>query len=73
MSIAAQKHAKIIKPGNDALQLDTIHEKNGKRCLVFANMIEKRVLQALCSFGSHCSYPWLLFATSFGQGNALPL
>ena len=45
MSVAAQQDAEIIEPGHDALQLHAIHEKDGQRRLVLANMIEKRVLK----------------------------
>ena len=44
MTIAAQKHAKIVKPGHDALQFNAIHQENCERDLVLADIIEKGVL-----------------------------
>jgi hypothetical protein len=35
------------------LQLDTVHEKNRQRRLVFPDIVEKGVLKARYSFGGH--------------------
>jgi hypothetical protein len=45
MPIPAQQHTEIVEPGHVALQLNAIHEKDGQRSLVLANMIEKGVLK----------------------------
>ena len=42
MCIAAQQHAEIIKPGDDPLQLDAIHQKHGDRRLVLADVVQKQ-------------------------------
>jgi hypothetical protein len=53
MTIPAQEDAEIIEPSYNALELHAVHEKYGQRCLVLANMIEKRVLKALRAFCRH--------------------
>src|SRR5690349_16018800 len=47
VSVAAEKHAKIVEPGDNALQLDTIDEEDRERRLVLADVVEKGVLQVL--------------------------
>ena len=47
MTIATQQHAEIIEPGHHALQLDSVHQKNGERNFGLADVIEKSVLQVL--------------------------
>src|SRR5690242_2299588 len=39
MTVASQKHAEIVEPGHDALQLDAVDQENGERNLVLPNMI----------------------------------
>ena len=39
MGFAAQQYAKIVKPGDDPLQLDAIYEKYGYRQLVLADVV----------------------------------
>src|SRR5262245_7275933 len=53
MSISSQQHAEVIEPGHDALQLDTVHQKNCERYFTFADVIEKCVLQVLRTIGGH--------------------
>jgi hypothetical protein len=53
MTIAPQQHAEIVKPGDNALQLHSVHEKYGQWRLLLANVIEKRVLQTLRAFCCH--------------------
>ena len=53
VSVAPQQHAEIIEPGHHALQLDAVHQEDGERDLVLADVIEKRVLQVLRAVGSH--------------------
>jgi hypothetical protein len=55
LSIAAQQHAKIVKPGDHALQLYTVDQENGYRNLGLPNLIEKSILQILF-IGGH----WLI-------------
>jgi hypothetical protein len=55
LSIAAQQHAKIVEPGDHALQLYTVDKKNGDRNLGLPNLIEKGILQILF-IGGH----WLI-------------
>jgi hypothetical protein len=58
MPVTAQKNAEIVKPRDDALQLDAIDEKNGQRDLLLSDMIQKRVLQILSAFSGHKFYPF---------------
>jgi hypothetical protein len=60
MSVPPQQYAEIIEPGYDALQLDTVHEKNRERDLGFTDVIEKGVLQILGSFRRHLPFSFLL-------------
>jgi hypothetical protein len=47
MRVAPQQHTEIIEPGDDALKLDPVDEKDRNRRLVFANMVQKHVLNVL--------------------------
>ena len=53
MAVAAEQHAEIIEPSDNALQLHSVHEKYRQRRLRLANVIEKRVLQTLRAFCCH--------------------
>jgi hypothetical protein len=53
MPVAAKKDAKIIEPGDNALKLDAVHEKDRERDLVLAYEVQERVLQILGAFSSH--------------------
>src|SRR5262249_27547437 len=53
MSISSQQHAEVIEPSHDALQFDTVHQKNCERYFTFADVIEKCVLQVLRTIGGH--------------------
>ena len=55
MTVPPEQDAEIIEPGDDALQLDAVHQKDGERGLVLANVIEKRVLKTLRAMGSRVS------------------
>jgi hypothetical protein len=47
LSIPAEQDTKIIKPGYNALQLYTIHQKHGDRSLGLSHRIEKNILQII--------------------------
>lgn len=47
LRIAAQQKAEIVKPGDHALQFDTIHEEDCDWHLLLADVIEKGVLKIL--------------------------
>src|SRR6185436_3755668 len=47
MPVAAQENAEIVKPGDDALQLDTVDQKNRQRRFALAAGVQERVLQVL--------------------------
>src|SRR5271166_2349487 len=47
MRVAPQQHAEIIKPGNNALELDAVDEKHGYRCFVLTHMVQKDILNIL--------------------------
>jgi hypothetical protein len=53
MPVTPQENAEIIKPCDDALQLHAIDEKDREWRLIFANVIEESILQALHALGSH--------------------
>jgi hypothetical protein len=59
LTIAAQKHAKIVEPGDDALKFHTVDKENGDRNFGLSNLIEKRILQILF-IGGH----WLIVLVS---------
>ena len=47
MTVATQQHAKIVEPGDDALQLDAVDEEDGQGGLGLADAVEEGVLQVL--------------------------
>jgi hypothetical protein len=53
MPVAAQQNAEIIEPGYDSLQLDSVYQKDCQRRFLFSDVIEKLVLEARYSVGSH--------------------
>src|SRR5262249_17986858 len=57
--ISPQQHAEVIEPGNDALQLDPVHQEDRERRFAFPNVIEEGVLQILCAIGCHGRDPLL--------------
>jgi hypothetical protein len=57
VTVPAQQHAKIVEPGYDALQLDTVHQKNCERRFIFSNVIEKRILKILRPVRRHGDFP----------------
>jgi hypothetical protein len=63
LAIAAQKHAKIVEPGDVALEFYAIDQENGDRGFAFADGVEERVLQILLFFAHGFSLvifrPWV--------------
>jgi hypothetical protein len=57
MAIAAQQHREIVKPGDDALQFDAIHQKYRDGRLGFANVIQEDILHVLGLFSGHGTGP----------------
>ena len=53
MSVAAEQHAEVVEPSDDALQLDAIDEEDRQGGFLLADVVEERVLEALGFFGSH--------------------
>jgi hypothetical protein len=47
MAVAAEQNAEIVEPGDDTLQFDPIHQKDRQRYFIFADKIEKSVLEIL--------------------------
>jgi hypothetical protein len=47
VTIAAKKNAEIVKPGNDALELDPIDQKDGHWCFLLSDVVEKNILKVL--------------------------
>ena len=58
MAVASQEHTKIVEPSDDSLQLHAIDEEDGERNLVFAHIVEKRILQVLSAFCRHDFFPF---------------
>jgi hypothetical protein len=44
MAVPAKQNAEIVEPGDDTLQLHTVHEKYREGDFVFADVVEKGVL-----------------------------
>jgi hypothetical protein len=61
MTVTPQQDAEIVEPRDNPLQLDPIDEEDRQGRLVLADVIEKGVLEALCTFSSHGSFSFLLF------------
>src|SRR5437763_8320253 len=70
MRIAPQQDAEIIKPSDDALQLDTVHQKYRDRRLVLEDMVEEYILNVLRFLSRHGSSPIVLGAAAFGSDQA---
>jgi hypothetical protein len=51
LTIPAQQHAEIVKPGDHALQFHPVDQKDRDRDLGLANMIEKGILKVLFCIG----------------------
>jgi hypothetical protein len=60
VTVAPKQHTKIIKPGNDALEFDPVHKKDGERHLVFTDKIEKCILKILWPVCTHRSEPFFV-------------
>jgi hypothetical protein len=54
VAIPPQQDAEIVEPRHDALEFNAIDQKNRQRNFAFTNVIEKGVLEILCSLGRHC-------------------
>jgi len=59
LPVAAQEDAEIVKPGDDALQLHAVDEKDRDRNFRLADVIEKGILQIL-SVASHVYSPFFV-------------
>jgi hypothetical protein len=57
VAVAPEQDAKIVEPGHDTLQFYTIDKENSERNLVFADKIQKCVLQVLGAFRCHLLKP----------------
>jgi hypothetical protein len=47
MPIATEQNAEIVEPSDDTLQFDPVNQKDCQRYLIFADKIEKSVLEIL--------------------------
>jgi hypothetical protein len=61
VAVAPEQHAKIIEPGDDALEFDAVHQKDRQGNFGFADVIEEGVLEVLCAIACHglCFRFWL--------------
>src|SRR5215469_1010137 len=57
MRVAPQQHAEIVEPGDDALQLHAVDQKDRNRRLVLAHVVEEDVLHVLRFLGRHGYFP----------------
>jgi hypothetical protein len=57
MAIAAQQHREIVKPSDDALQFDAIHQEYRDGRFGFANVIQEDILHVLGLFSGHWTGP----------------
>jgi hypothetical protein len=69
MAITPEQDAKVVEPRHDALQFHAIHQEYSQRSLVFPNVVQKRVLEALNALGSHDCCPLLIQG---GQQRTVP-
>src|SRR4051812_24922776 len=60
MPVPTQQNGKIIKPGNDPLEFDTVHKKNRYRSFALPHMVQENVLNVLRLFVGHGYYPSFL-------------
>ena len=54
-AISAQQHTEIVKPGDDSLQFDAVHQKHGNWNFLLPHMVEESILEVLLFFLGHCS------------------
>ena len=47
MPVPAQQDGKVVEPGDDALELDPVHQEHGHRRLVLSHMVQEHVLNVL--------------------------
>jgi hypothetical protein len=60
VSIAAKQNGKIVKPGDDPLQFDTVHKENRYRRFAFPHVVQEHVLNILrflIGHGHNPSFP----------------
>jgi hypothetical protein len=73
LAIAAQKHAKVVKPGDYALQFYPVDQKNRHRDFSLAHMIQERILKVL-SVRRHIGFAFILAVILAGAcGSGPPL
>ena len=53
MAIPAQQHREVVKPGDDALQLDAVDEENGDGSFGLAHMVQENILNILRFLSGH--------------------
>ena len=53
MAIAPKQNGKVVKPGDNALQLDPRHQKDGDGHFLFSDRVQKHVLKILTFVAGH--------------------
>ncbi len=53
MLVALQQDREIVKPGDDALQLHTVHKEHGHRRMGFAYIVEEQFLKVSALIVGH--------------------
>src|SRR5215510_6790203 len=70
MGVAAEQHGEVVEPGDDALELHAVHQEDGDRHFVFADVVQKDVLDALGFLvGHYCLRPLFLGSPVLGPSN----
>jgi hypothetical protein len=51
LAVAAQQHREIIEPGDDALELHTLHQEHGDGCLRAPQAVQEHILEVVDLIG----------------------
>jgi hypothetical protein len=68
MPVPSQKDGEVVKPGDDPLELDAVHQEHGDRGFVLSHMIQEHVLNILRFFSCHDVVSFFL---SFNPGGRI--
>ena len=70
VTVAAQEHTKVVEPAHDPLELHAVDQKDSKRRLVLAYVVQERVLKILDSVCTHFFYPPVLGLSGDGRSRS---
>jgi hypothetical protein len=66
LGIAPKQQAEIVKPGDNTLKFNAIHQEDCDWYLLLANVVEEGILKVLRFFGGHF---WPLVVRQSAQGD----